>query len=31
MMTTSGLSPEYVGFNLSGYAYWNRTRKDGLV
>ena len=28
---SSDLSPEYVDFNRSEYAYWNQARKDGLV
>ncbi len=27
----SGLSPEYIDFNRSEYAYWKQARKDGLV
>jgi glutamate N-acetyltransferase / amino-acid N-acetyltransferase len=30
-MYTSDLSPEYVDFNRSEYAYWKQARKDGLV
>jgi glutamate N-acetyltransferase/amino-acid N-acetyltransferase len=25
------LSPEYIDFNRSEYAYWKQARKDGLV
>ncbi len=28
---TSDLSPEYVDFNRSEYAYWKQARKDGLT
>jgi len=28
---TSDLSPEYVEFNRSEYAYWKQAKKDGLV
>ncbi len=28
---TSDLSPEYVDFNRSEYAYWNQARQEGLV
>jgi len=28
---TSDLSPEYIDFNRSEYAYWKQARKDGLV
>ena len=28
---TSDLSPEYVDFNRSEYAYWNQARKEGTV
>ncbi|MGJ8724527.1 MAG: bifunctional glutamate N-acetyltransferase/amino-acid acetyltransferase ArgJ [Roseibacillus sp.] len=28
---TSDLSPEYVDFNRSEYAYWNQARKEGMV
>ena len=27
----SDLSPEYVEFNRSEYAYWKQAKKDGLV
>lgn len=30
-MYTCDLSPEYVDFNRSEYAYWKQARKDGLV
>jgi glutamate N-acetyltransferase/amino-acid N-acetyltransferase len=30
-MYSSDLSPEYVYFNRSEYAYWKQARKDGLV
>jgi glutamate N-acetyltransferase/amino-acid N-acetyltransferase len=30
-MYASDLSPEYVDFNRSEYAYWKQARKDGLV
>ena len=30
-MFTSDLSPEYIDFNRSEYAYWKQARKDGLV
>jgi len=30
-MYTSDLSPEYVDFNRSEYAYWMQARKDGFV
>ncbi|MFK7850690.1 MAG: bifunctional glutamate N-acetyltransferase/amino-acid acetyltransferase ArgJ [Akkermansiaceae bacterium] len=30
-MFTSDLSPEYVDFNRSEYAYWKQARKDGLI
>ena len=30
-MYSSDLSPEYVDFNHSEYAYWKQARKDGLV
>jgi glutamate N-acetyltransferase/amino-acid N-acetyltransferase len=30
-MYSSDLSPEYVAFNRSEYAYWKQARKDGLV
>ncbi|MDE0835187.1 MAG: bifunctional glutamate N-acetyltransferase/amino-acid acetyltransferase ArgJ [Akkermansiaceae bacterium] len=30
-MFSSDLSPEYVDFNRSEYAYWKQARKDGLV
>ncbi len=30
-MYSSDLSPEYVDFNRSEYAYWKQARKDGLV
>jgi glutamate N-acetyltransferase/amino-acid N-acetyltransferase len=30
-MYTSDLSPEYIDFNRSEYAYWKQARKDGLV
>ncbi len=28
---TSDISPEYIDFNRSEYAYWKQSRKDGLV
>ncbi len=28
---TSDLSPEYVDFNRSEYAYWNQARKEGMI
>jgi glutamate N-acetyltransferase/amino-acid N-acetyltransferase len=28
---SSDLSPEYVDFNRSEYAYWKQARKDGLT
>ncbi|GHC49274.1 bifunctional glutamate N-acetyltransferase/amino-acid acetyltransferase ArgJ [Roseibacillus persicicus] len=28
---TSDLSPEYIDFNRSEYAYWNQARKEGMV
>ncbi|MFI3242832.1 MAG: bifunctional glutamate N-acetyltransferase/amino-acid acetyltransferase ArgJ [Akkermansia sp.] len=28
---TTDLSPEYVDFNRSEYAYWNQAKKDGLT
>ena len=28
---SSDLSPEYVDFNRSEYAYWNQARKEGMV
>ncbi|MEM9080554.1 MAG: bifunctional glutamate N-acetyltransferase/amino-acid acetyltransferase ArgJ [Verrucomicrobiota bacterium] len=28
---TSDLSPEYIDFNRSEYAYWNQARKDGSI
>lgn len=28
---TSDMSPEYIDFNRSEYAYWKQARKDGLV
>jgi glutamate N-acetyltransferase/amino-acid N-acetyltransferase len=31
IMYSSDLSPEYVDFNRSEYAYWKQARKDGLV
>ena len=31
VMYSSDLSPEYVDFNRSEYAYWKQARKDGLV
>ncbi len=30
-MYTSDLSPEYIDFNRSEYAYWKQARQDGLV
>lgn len=30
-MFSSDLSPEYIDFNRSEYAYWKQARKDGLV
>ena len=30
-MHSSDLSPEYIDFNRSEYAYWKQARKDGLV
>jgi len=30
-MYASDLSPEYIDFNRSEYAYWKQARKDGLV
>ncbi|MGE9267372.1 MAG: bifunctional ornithine acetyltransferase/N-acetylglutamate synthase, partial [Verrucomicrobiales bacterium] len=30
-MYTSDLSPEYIDFNRSEYAYWKQSRKDGLI
>ena len=30
-MYSCDLSPEYVDFNRSEYAYWKQARKDGLV
>jgi len=30
-MYSSDLSPEYIDFNRSEYAYWKQTRQDGLV
>lgn len=30
-MYSSDLSPEYIDFNRSEYAYWKQARKDGLV
>lgn len=30
-MYSSDLSPEYIDFNRSEYAYWKQSRKDGLV
>jgi glutamate N-acetyltransferase/amino-acid N-acetyltransferase len=30
-MYASDLSPEYIEFNRSEYAYWKQARKDGLV
>lgn len=30
-MYTSDLSPEYIDFNRSEYAYWKQARKDGLI
>ncbi len=30
-MYSSDLSPEYVDFNRSEYAYWTQARRDGLV
>ncbi len=30
-MYTSDLSPEYVDFNRSEYAYWMQARKDGFI
>jgi len=30
-MYSSDLSPEYVDFNRSEYAYWKQARKDGLI
>ncbi len=31
IMFSSDLSPEYIDFNRSEYAYWKQARKDGLV
>jgi len=31
IMYSSDLSPEYVDFNRSEYAYWKQARRDGLV
>lgn len=31
VMYSSDLSPEYIEFNRSEYAYWKQARKDGLV
>jgi len=31
VMYSSDLSPEYIDFNRSEYAYWKQARKDGLV
>ena len=31
IMYSSDLSPEYIDFNRSEYAYWKQARKDGLV
>ena len=28
---TTDLSPEYVDFNRSEYAYWNQAKRDGLT
>jgi glutamate N-acetyltransferase/amino-acid N-acetyltransferase len=28
---TSDISPEYVDFNRSEYAYWNQAKVDGLT
>ena len=28
---SSDLSPEYIDFNRSEYAYWKQARKDGLT
>ena len=28
---TTDLSPEYVDFNRSEYAYWNQAKQDGLT
>jgi glutamate N-acetyltransferase/amino-acid N-acetyltransferase len=30
-MYSSDLSPEYIDFNRSEYAYWKQARKDGLA
>jgi glutamate N-acetyltransferase/amino-acid N-acetyltransferase len=30
-MYASDLSPEYIDFNRSEYAYWKQARQDGLV
>lgn len=30
-MYSSDLSPEYIDFNRSEYAYWKQARKDGLI
>lgn len=30
-MYSSDLSPEYIDFNRSEYAYWKQSRKDGLI
>lgn len=31
IMYSSDLSPEYIDFNRSEYAYWKQAKKDGLV
>jgi glutamate N-acetyltransferase/amino-acid N-acetyltransferase len=31
VMYSSDLSPEYIDFNRSEYAYWKQARKDGLI
>lgn len=31
VMYTTDLSPEYVDFNRSEYAYWNQAKQDGLT
>ncbi len=31
IMYSSDLSPEYVDFNRSEYAYWKQARRDGLI
>jgi len=31
IMYSSDMSPEYIDFNRSEYAYWKQSRKDGLV